>query len=78
MNDIEDQMRQVLQAQKEEMGHDYGASLQEAWENGMGMYDDDNLPYEERQKFDNEGVPIFDAYIFGMKVPCFLLEFNLW
>lgn len=56
-------MRQVLQNQYEDIQNDYGTSLQEAWENGMGMYD--NTPFEENQKFDNEGIPIFDAYEFG-------------
>ena len=63
MNDIETRMRELMQSQREEMGYDYGASMQEAWENGMGMYDNDGLL--ESQKFDSEGVPILDPYVFG-------------
>ena len=58
---MEGQLRNLIDEQKEE---DYGASLREAWENGMGLYDEANT--YEGMKFNSEGVPVLDTYTFGM------------
>lgn len=52
-----------MQAQREELELEYGQSMREAWESGLGQYDGDILP--EVMEFDDEGVPLLDAYTFG-------------
>ncbi|THH09396.1 hypothetical protein EW145_g2051 [Phellinidium pouzarii] len=58
----EAELKQLMQAQREEHDLDYGSSMQEAWESGMGLYDNDNLP--EGTKFDDEGIPQLGSYVF--------------
>ena len=48
-----------MSAQRDEL--DYGESMQEAWENGIGDYE----PREDHIKFDDEGLPILGDYLFG-------------
>lgn len=60
-----------MQAQREELESEYGQSMREAWESGMGQYDGDTLP--DVMKFDDEGVPILDAYAFGKLRGCVAL-----
>lgn len=67
----EAELNQLMQAQREELELEYGQSMREAWESGMGQYDGDTLP--DPMKFDDEGVPILDAYTFGKSLDCVAL-----
>lgn len=62
----EAEFNQMMNTQREESDDDYGALMQQAWENGIGDYREDGLA--EPQKFDNEGLPILGEYVFGMIV----------
>ena len=59
----EAELHSFLQSQREDTDPDYGATLREAWERGMGQYDGDTMP--EAMRFDDEGVPILGPYTFG-------------
>ncbi|KAH8119266.1 TPR-like protein [Phellopilus nigrolimitatus] len=58
----EAEFHQLMQAQREELDIDYGASLRESWENGMGAFDADSVP--QGMKFDEEGIPQLGPYVF--------------
>lgn len=53
-----------MNAQRDDLEADYGASMQEAWKYNLG-----DLP-EERLQFDDEGVPRLDPYSFGSLFLC--------
>lgn len=53
-----------MSAQRDDLGHDYGASMQQAWESGVGDLQEKDLG-TSRVTFDDEGIPILGDYIFG-------------
>ncbi|KAL5507178.1 PEX5 [Sanghuangporus vaninii] len=58
-------LQRYLQSEREDIDFDnldYGAAMREAWENGMGKFDDDAMP--PGMKFDDEGVPLLEHYAF--------------
>lgn len=55
----EAEYNQLMSAQRDEL--DYGASMQAAWENGLGQYDD----LDSQPKFDSDGIPLLGDYEFG-------------
>lgn len=57
------EFEQLMQADKERLDYDYGASIREAWSNDMDAYRDG---FSDRMIFDDEGVPKLGAYEFGM------------
>jgi len=57
----EAEFSQMMNAQRDEL-EDYGANMQNAWESGIGNYDETFGP---STKFDGEGIPILGDYIFG-------------
>ncbi|KAI5123688.1 hypothetical protein M0805_001716 [Coniferiporia weirii] len=59
----EAEFNQLMQAQREDLDLGYDASMREAWENGMGSYDPNSL-FEQGMKFDEEGVPQLEPYVF--------------
>lgn len=42
-----------MASQREDLGFDYGSSMQQSWEQGSKL------------KFDPDGLPMFEAYTFG-------------
>ncbi|KAG6335580.1 hypothetical protein ID866_3520 [Astraeus odoratus] len=55
----EAEFNQLMTAQRNELEHDYGGAMQDAWENGLGDY---NMP--DNPKLDEQGYPILGEYIF--------------
>lgn len=60
----EAEFNQLMNAQRDDLESDYGASMQEAWKSGLGDLSTETVP-GERLQFDDEGVPILDPYGFG-------------
>ncbi|KAM6502067.1 hypothetical protein JOM56_002044 [Amanita muscaria] len=58
----EAEINQLMSAQRDEL--DYGASMQEAWENGIGDFSNDTQLPSTFIRFDDEGLPILDDYVF--------------
>ncbi|KAJ7683250.1 hypothetical protein B0H17DRAFT_1205307 [Mycena rosella] len=58
----EAEFNQLMSSQREEMEHDYGAAMQNAWEGGVGDFSED--AESKALKFDSEGIPILSEYIF--------------
>lgn len=56
----EAEYNQLMSAQRDE-DYDYGASMQAAWENGLGQYDE----FDSQPKFDTDGIPLLGDYKFG-------------
>ena len=54
-----------MTAQRDELDHDYGTAMQNAWEGGLGDFETRG-PGEAPMKFDDEGVPVLGPYVFGM------------
>ncbi|KNZ77103.1 Peroxisomal targeting signal receptor [Termitomyces sp. J132] len=59
----EAEFNRLMSDQRDELDHDYGATTQNAWENGVGDYSGTNLG-EQPLKFDAEGIPILGEYVF--------------
>lgn len=61
----EAEFSQLMGAQRDELDHDYdyGASMQQAWENGVGDFGD--TIGNKTIQFDPEGIPILGNYNFG-------------
>lgn len=51
-----------MDAQRDELN--YGNAMQEAWENGLGNFTDSTTLGDPPLKFDNDGLPILQAYVF--------------
>lgn len=51
-----------MTAQREELEHDYGRAMQDAWESGTGDFTDKVI---DNPKFDEFGYPILTEYVFG-------------
>lgn len=59
----EAEFSQLMGTQRDELDHDYGASMQKAWESGLGDFGDG--VGDKTIQFDPEGIPILGDYIFG-------------
>ncbi|KAL9711560.1 Peroxisomal membrane signal receptor PTS1 [Leucoagaricus gongylophorus] len=59
----EAEFNQLMNAQRDDLESDYGASMQEAWKSSLGDLSTETVP-GERLQFDDEGVPILDPYGF--------------
>ncbi|KAG6903062.1 hypothetical protein C0995_006249 [Termitomyces sp. Mi166 len=59
----EAEFNQLMSDQRDELDHDYGATIQNAWESGVGDFNGTNLG-EQPLKFDAEGIPILGEYVF--------------
>ncbi|KZT10666.1 peroxisome targeting signal receptor [Laetiporus sulphureus 93-53] len=59
----EAQFNQLMSAQREdgEYEHDYGKSMQQAWEDGLGGFDS---VQDGSMQFTEDGLPILDPYVF--------------
>jgi peroxin-5 len=69
----EAEFNQLMSSQREELEQDYGADMQEAWEAGLGNYQ--NISQDESIKFDEDGLPILGEYQFGtFKILLFLFR----
>jgi peroxin-5 len=53
-----------MSSQRDELETDYGTSMQQAWENGLGDLSSDTA-HGDRLEFDDEGIPMLDPYVFG-------------
>jgi len=62
-----------MTAQREELEHDYGGMMQDAWENGIGEFTDSAI---DNPKFDELGYPILTEYIFGEADVAFLRAYS--
>ncbi|KAK2464215.1 hypothetical protein APHAL10511_003672 [Amanita phalloides] len=58
----EAEFSQLMSSQRDEL--DYGASMQEAWESGLGDFSVDDQSSEQYIPFDGEGLPIMLDYTF--------------
>ncbi len=58
----EAEFNQLMNAQREDGEWDYSAAMQHAWEEGAAPLDD---TFAHSLKFDQEGLPILDPYVFG-------------
>lgn len=64
----EAEFNQLMNAQREDGEWDYAAAMQHAWEEGPGQLDD---TFAHNLKFDDEGLPNLDPYVFGLfALPC--------
>ncbi|KAG6866740.1 hypothetical protein C0991_011399 [Blastosporella zonata] len=63
MSKWEAEFNQQMSDQRDELDHDYGASMQNAWESGIGDFDETTIG-EPPLKFDTEGIPVLGEYIF--------------
>ena len=62
----EAEFNQLMNAQREDGDWDYSSAMQHAWEEGAPQLNDTFV------KFDHEGLPILDPYVFGL----FSLPYN--
>lgn len=67
MSKWESEFNQLMSAERDEVDHDYGSGLQQAWENGVGNFSGTVLG-DTGLKFDSEGMPILGEYTFGTTV----------
>ena len=58
----ESEFNQLMTAQREELEHDYGKAMQDAWESGTSEFTDKGF---DNPKFDELGYPILTEYVFG-------------
>lgn len=65
----EAEFNQLMNAQREDGDWDFSASMQHAWEEGAPQLDG---AFVHTLKFDDEGLPILDPYVFGL----FSLPYN--
>ena len=61
MTKWEAEFNQFINAQREDNELDYSA-MQRAWEEGATELEDS---FADNMKFDHEGLPILDPYVFG-------------
>lgn len=57
----EAEFSQLMNSQRDEL-EDYGKSMQDAWEAGVGSYDQ---TVDRPMQFDAEGIPVLGDYAFG-------------
>jgi peroxin-5 len=58
----EAEFNELMSKERHESEWDYATALQNAWEEGGG---DSNDTFAHNLKFDQEGLPILDPYVFG-------------
>ena len=56
-----------MSSQRDELDRDYGGLMQQAWENGVGDFQENSFGTQP-VRFDNEGLPILGEYVFGTSV----------
>jgi peroxin-5 len=56
-----------MTTQRDELDHDYGSVMQQAWDNGIGNFSGTILG-DTALQFDAEGIPILGEYMFGMMI----------
>jgi peroxin-5 len=73
MTKWESEFNQLMSAQRDELDHDYGAAMQQAWDSGVGNFSVNGV---NALKFNSEGMPIQGEYTFGILVMilCFLVS----
>ena len=59
----EAEFSQLMNAQRDELD-DYGSAMQQAWEGGVGNYQE-GTHAENSVRFDAEGIPMLGDYVFG-------------
>lgn len=59
----EAEFNQLMESQRGDVDLDYGASMQNAWDSGVGQWGEP--PASTGMQFDDEGLPILGAYEFG-------------
>ncbi|KAG6920268.1 hypothetical protein DXG01_005037 [Tephrocybe rancida] len=65
MSKWEAEFNQLMSDQRDELDHDYGATMQTAWESGIGDFNRTSINIGEQPlKFDTEGIPILGEYVF--------------
>ncbi|KAJ7079093.1 hypothetical protein B0H15DRAFT_520923 [Mycena belliarum] len=57
----EAEFNQLMSAQRDELDHDYGAAMQNAWEGGVGDFSESE---SKALKFDSDGIPVLSQYVF--------------
>lgn len=60
----EAEFNQLMSAQRDELDHNIGGSMQQAWEGGIGDFQESSLG-DKPMRFDTEGLPILGDYVFG-------------
>ncbi|KII92734.1 hypothetical protein PLICRDRAFT_103768 [Plicaturopsis crispa FD-325 SS-3] len=60
----EAEFNQLMSSKREDLDHDYGSEMQQAWESGLGNYEDSGFTGDAPLKFDDEGLPILSEYVF--------------
>jgi peroxin-5 len=63
----EAEFNQLVNARREDGEWDYSAAMQHAWEESAAEFDDS---FMHNMKFDHEGLPILDPYVFGLISSC--------
>lgn len=66
MSKWESEFNQLMSAQRDELDHDYGSVMQQAWENGLGNFSAADL--DAGLQFDSEGIPMLGEYAFGTTI----------
>lgn len=70
----EAEFNQLMSSQRDELETDYGTSMQQAWESGLGDLSSGTV-HGDRLEFDDEGVPILNPYVFGLY---FVSSLRIW
>lgn len=75
----EAEFNQLMSSKREDLDHDYGSEMQQAWESGLGNYEDSGFTGDAPLKFDDEGLPILSEYVFGTHMTVVaLLRLLIW
>jgi peroxin-5 len=67
MSKWESEFNQLMSAQRDDLDHDFGGAMKEAWESGVGDFSE-NIAEDKYFKFDSEGMPILSEYTFGITI----------
>jgi len=59
----EAEFNQLMNAQRDDGEWEHSTAMQRAWEEGIAAESDDSFTHN--MKFDQEGLPILDPYVFG-------------
>jgi peroxin-5 len=63
----EAQFNQLMGRDREELDQDYSAAMQEAWNGGLGNFNEGAL----ESKYNDDGIPILTEYVFGKSDPTY-------
>ena len=66
MSKWESEFHHLMTAQRDELDHDYGSIMQEAWDNGLGNFSATAL--DTSLQFDSVGIPVLGEYTFGTTI----------